>query len=146
MESFPRYCHWAEVICFEFGFCFHFLVHNLLLNFIIRLTSMTLSPLQKRPNTNTKKKTVTWNDRQLAVTKLINESSALIDVFNEVSMMLGPEMCLNQMPMNDINVIDIPKSKLDPIFNESCKDLETSLQNFRPKQHLSSAQLLALPK
>lgn len=107
---------------------------------------MTLTPLQKRPKTATKKKTVTWNERQLSVTKLINEASALIDIFNEVSTMIGPEMNLKPMPINDSNAINIPKSKWDPILSASRKDLEKTLTQYEPKQHLSSAQLLALPK
>lgn len=107
---------------------------------------MTLTPMQMRPKTNTKKKTVTWNDRQLAVTKLLNEASALIDIFNDVSIMLGPEMSLNRMPVNNFNAINIPNSKLDPVLSESCKDLQNTLTSYKPKKHLSSAQLLAMPK
>ncbi|XP_055322630.1 uncharacterized protein LOC129578312 [Sitodiplosis mosellana] len=112
-----------------------------------RLASMTLSPLQNRPpKSGTKKKTVTWNDRQLAVTKLINEASALINIFNEVSIMLGPEMSINKSAARKEDKVNIPKSKWEPILSESCNDLENSLTNCRPRQHLTSAQLLALPK
>lgn len=108
---------------------------------------MTLSPLQNRPpKSGTKKKSVTWNDRQLAVTKLINEASALIDIFNEVSIMLGPEMSINKSAIRDDDKINIPKSKWQPILSESCNDLENSLTNYNPRHHLSSTQLLALPK
>lgn len=105
---------------------------------------MTLSPLQKRPKSNTKKKSVTWNDRQLAVTRLLSEASALIDIFNEVSMMLGPEMNLNKFPCDESNKVNIPKSKWKPILSESCNDLEKTLTNYRPRNHLNSSQLLAL--
>lgn len=105
---------------------------------------MTLSPLQRRPKSNKKKKSVTWNDRQLAVTKLLTEASALIDIFNEVSIMLGPEMSLNQIPTGES--VYIPKSKWDPILTESCNDLENALTNYRPRNHLNSMQLLAMPK
>lgn len=105
---------------------------------------MTLSPLQRRPKSSRKKKSVTWNDRQLAVTRLLNEASALIDIFNEVSVMLGPEMSLNQVP-SDESVL-IPESKLDPILTESCNDLEKALTNYRPRNYLSSAQILTAPK
>lgn len=108
---------------------------------------MTLSPLGNRPpKSSTKKKSVTWNDRQLAVTKLINEASALIDIFNEVSMMLGPEMGVNKTTPRENDKITIPKSKWEPILSEACNDLENSLTNYRPQHHLSSTQLLALPK
>lgn len=109
---------------------------------------MTLSPLQNQPSKKgTKKKMVTWNDRQLAVTKLINEASALIDIFNEVSIMIGPEMNITKTTTTHSDEkICIPKSKWQPILNESCNDLEKSLKTYRPRQHLSSAQLLALSK
>ncbi|XP_031619605.1 uncharacterized protein LOC116338469 [Contarinia nasturtii] len=113
-----------------------------------RLASMTLTPLQNRSKacTTKKKKSVTWNDRQLAVTKLINEASALIDIFNEVSIMLGPEMNLSKHPTIEGDRMNIPKSKWDPILSESCNNLEKTLTNYRPREHLSSAQLLALSK
>lgn len=111
------------------------------------MASMTLTPIKKRSTTGTKKKSVTWNDRQLAVTRLINEASALIDVFNEVSIMIGPEMNL-KLTTNEIHspTISIPKSKWQPILSESCNDLQQTLNNFKPRHHLSSAQLLTLPK
>lgn len=108
---------------------------------------MTLSPLENRPpKVSTKKKSVTWNDRQLAVTRLINEASALIDIFNEVSIMLGPEMSINKSMQRVDDKMCIPKSEWEPILSEACNDLENSLTNYRPRQHLSSTQLLALPK
>lgn len=126
---------------------FIFVYLFLFLYIFCRLASMTLSPLQNRPKANTtKKKSVTWNDRQLAVTKLINEASALIDIFNEVSIMLGPEMNISKHPINEADRMSIPKSKWDPILSESCNNLEQTLSNYRPREHLSSAQLLALPK
>lgn len=112
----------------------------------IRLASMTLAPLENRPKPITKKTSVTWNERQLAVTTLINEASALIDIFNEVSMMLGPEMNLNKFTTNEADQTHIPKSKWEPILKLSCDDLKNSLKSYRPRKHLSSAQLLASPK
>lgn len=111
------------------------------------MASMTLTPVEKRPSNSMKKKSVTWNERQLAVTKLINEASALIDIFNEVSIMIGPEMNL-KLPKDEINPssLSIPKSKWEPILSESCSDLQETLTNFKPRHHLSSTQLLTLPK
>lgn len=105
---------------------------------------MTLTPVENRPKTSTKKKSVTWNERQLAVTRLIHEASALIDIFNEVSVMIGPEIDLKSTK-DDLNPssITIPMSKWQPILTESCNDLQTTLTNFKPRHHLSSAQLLA---
>lgn len=108
---------------------------------------MTLTPVENRPKTSIKKKTVTWNERQLAVTKLIHEASALIDIFNEVSIMLGPDTDLKSAK-DEINPtsITIPKSKWQPILSESCNDLQNTLTNFHPRHHLNSTQLLSPPK
>lgn len=110
---------------------------------------MTLTPMEKRHkivvNGNSTKKSVTWNDRQLAVTKLINEASALIDIFNEVSCMIGPDINLNcaiKMTAQRPTELNIPESKLQPILKESCKELQKSLKIFQPNNHLSSGQLL----
>lgn len=113
---------------------------------------MTLTPMETRRKSadgkSSKKKSVTWNDRQLAVTKLINEASALIDIFNEVSCMIGPDMNLKcsinvaaQSPMG----LNIPESKWQPILSESCNDLQKTLTNFKPHNHLRSTQLIDLP-
>lgn len=117
-----------------------------------RLAAMTLSPMENRRKSvdgkSTKKKSVTWNDRQLAVTKLINEASALIDIFNEVSCVIGPEMnlkCSINMAAQNPMELNIPESKWQPILSESCNDLQKRLINFQPHNHLSSIQLMDLP-
>lgn len=108
---------------------------------------MTLAPVENRPKTSTKKKTVTWNERQLAVTRLIHEASALIDIFNEVSVMIGPDMDLKSTKdEKNPTTITIPMSKWQPVLTESCNDLQMTLTNFKPRHHLTSAQLLARSK
>lgn len=112
---------------------------------------MTLSPMENRRKTLNKKvatkKSVTWNDRQLAVTKLINEASALIDIFNEVSCMIGPNMncAMNSQPQNPTELI-IPESKWQPILNESCDDLQKTLTHFKLNNYLTSSELLNTPR
>lgn len=113
---------------------------------------MTLSPMESRrgivDGKSAKKKSVTWNDRQLAVTKLINEASALIDIFNEVSCMIGPDMnlkCSINMATQNSTEPSIPESKWQPILCESCNDLQKTITNFKPHKYLSSTQLLDLP-
>lgn len=117
-----------------------------------RLAAMTLSPMENRrkivDGKNTKRKSVTWNDRQLAVTKLINEASALIDIFNEVSCMIGPEMdlkCSINMAVQSPTGVNIPESKWQPILSESCSDLQRTLTHFKPNSYMSSTQLMDLP-
>lgn len=114
---------------------------------------MTLSPMENRRkgvnDNGTKKKSVTWNDRQLAVTKLINEASALIEIFNDVSCMIGSDMnlkCTINAAAQKPKELHIPESKWEPILNDSCNSLQNTLTNFAPNNHLSSAQLLNLPK
>lgn len=113
---------------------------------------MTLAPMEDRRRSvdgkSTKKKSVTWNDRQLAVTKLIHEASALIDIFNEVSCMIGPEMnlkCSTNVAARNSAELDIPESKWQPILSESCNDLQKTLTNFKPHTHLPSTQLIDPP-
>lgn len=102
---------------------------------------MTLLPVSDRPKKSKSKKSVTWNDRQLAVTRLLNEASALIDIFDEISMILGPEVKLNQHP--NIDPINIPESKYGLILNRSCDALRYDLCNFKPNMHLESRQILS---
>lgn len=105
---------------------------------------MTLSPLHKRVGYSTKKKTVSWRDRENAVTKLLNETSALIDVFYEVSVMLGPQLNLNPAPSYDPNANQIEQSKWKPLLSESCNSLHKTLLDFEPKHHLSSSNVLLI--
>lgn len=92
---------------------------------------MRLSPVlprRRRPNL----KTVTWSDsQQRAVNELITEASALIDMFDQVSMLLGPDINLNDV--KHINADDvIPPFKYDSILTESCNLLEQKLAKLRP--------------
>lgn len=103
---------------------------------------MKLSPLHKRSKNTTKKKSVTWRDRQVAVTELLYETSALIDVFYEVSAFIGPQINLNSIPHPNSEANPILQSKLGPILSESCNDLMESLSNFEPKYHTNSKNIL----
>lgn len=104
---------------------------------------MNLSPVPKKPKI-AKRKTVTWNDKQLAVTKLLDEASALIDIFDEMSMVLGPEVKLkNTAPISKIDILEIPKSKWDPILTASCNALQNTISNFKPHKHLTCSEILS---
>lgn len=81
----------------------------------------------ERKKLSTKPKMVTWNDSKLAVTKLLNDTTALIDIFDEISMVLGPESNLNYPRIPILDNIEIPPSKFAPILNESCASLEKCL-------------------
>lgn len=102
---------------------------------------MTLSPLHKRIGFSKKKKSVTWNDRQNAITELLNETSALIEIFHEVSIMIGPQIELNPLPQLDY--IDIKDSEWEPILSDSCEVLQKSLFNFESKHYINSTKVLS---
>lgn len=90
---------------------------------------MRLSPIPPR-QPSIKKKTVTWSDsQQRAIVDLITEASALMDVFDQVSLLLGPHINLNAPTKIEDTVI--PPSKWGPILEKSCQDLEEELNNFK---------------
>lgn len=96
-----------------------------------RLANMRLSPLPPKRAT-IKKKTVSWSDTQeRAVTELISEASALMDAFDEVSMLLGPNLQLNDT-INVTETAALPESKWDPILTQSCQTLAEELKKFKP--------------
>lgn len=96
-----------------------------------RVASMTLAPVHKRIGFSKKRKSVTWRDRQHAIIELLNETSTLIDIFAEVSIMLGPQIELNPIPQLDS--IEIKDSEWEPKLSDSCDILEKSLFNFQSK-------------
>lgn len=80
----------------------------------------------------------------MAVNNLVNEATVLLDVFNDVSLALGPDVKLNNIAMIN-NRVDfaMPISKWQPILSQSCRDLEKCLTSFKPKSHLKSASFLS---
>jgi hypothetical protein len=95
-----------------------------------RLQNMRLSPIPprvRRPN----KKIVTWSDAQhKAVSKLISEANALQDIFDKVSMLLGPDIKVHDVP--DVADYKMPPSKWDALLSESCDRLEAQLNSYEP--------------
>lgn len=96
-----------------------------------RLANMRLSPLPPK-RTTLKKKTVSWSDAQeRAVTDLISEAAAMMDAFDQVSMLLGPNLQLNET----IDVSEetaLPTSKWDSILTQSCQNLADELKKCKP--------------
>lgn len=90
---------------------------------------MRLSPIPPR-QPSIKKKTVSWSDsQQRAIVDLITEASALIDVFDQVSLLLGPHIKL-RAPTKIENTV-IGPSKWGPILERQCQELEEELNNFK---------------
>uniref|UniRef100_A0A182PA69 Uncharacterized protein n=1 Tax=Anopheles epiroticus TaxID=199890 RepID=A0A182PA69_9DIPT len=98
-----------------------------------RVANMRLSPVPPRKPRAPNQKTVTWSDRQhRAVSKLINEASALVDMFDHVSMLLGPDIALHKLPPQQ--EFHLPPAKWEPLLTKSCDLLEEKLAQVR---HLS---------
>lgn len=97
-----------------------------------RLANMRLYPLhQRQPNYRSKRPQVYWSDNQRrAVSRLIDEASSLLNMFDDVSLLLGPETKLNN-PIK-MNEDPLPPSKWDPILTKSCEILKEELNKFKP--------------
>lgn len=89
---------------------------------------MRLSPIQCKPKpTFNNQKHVTWSDSQIiAVSALLNEASALIEIVDRVSIILGPNVKLNKVtePEN----FEMSPPKWSGILKESCNLLEEQLK------------------
>lgn len=93
---------------------------------------MHLSPIPPR-KANYKRKSVTWSDAQhQAVSELMFEASALLDVFDNVALLLGPELNLKLSPKTTFESSKLPESKWQPVLEKSSEDLEEHLKNFVP--------------
>uniref|UniRef100_A0A182QT67 Uncharacterized protein n=1 Tax=Anopheles farauti TaxID=69004 RepID=A0A182QT67_9DIPT len=102
-----------------------------------RVANMRLSPVPPRRPRAPNQKTVTWSDRQhRAVSKLINEASALVDMFDHVSLLLGPDITLHKLPPQQ--EFHLPPAKWEPLLTKSCDLLEEKLAQVR---HLSLSGL-----
>lgn len=99
---------------------------------------MHLSPVPRRaPTKNSKGKSVTWNEKQLAVTRLLTETSALVDIFDEMAMRLGPNVELKHPTVPHIEPIVIPESKWNERLADSCNALEEKLTDFNSRERKS---------
>ncbi|XP_058452123.1 uncharacterized protein LOC131430884 isoform X2 [Malaya genurostris] len=95
-----------------------------------RLANMRLSPvLPRKPRPN--KKTVTWSDTQhRAVSNLIHEATALVDMFDQVSMLLGPDIKLHAVKPQE-EEFELPPPKWEPLLTKSCHLLQEKLEQVR---------------
>lgn len=105
---------------------------------------MHLIPLHRRSKQlPTTPRHESWPKHQMAVNGLMNEAAILLDVFNGVSLALGPDVKLNNIDaINDRVALHVPRSKWQSILSESCRDLQRCLTNFKPKSHVKSALLI----
>lgn len=93
---------------------------------------MHLSPLPAR-RSNVKRKSVTWSDAQhQAVTELMFEATALLEVFDNVAMLIGPDLNA-PLPQNvTFETQKMPESKWQPILEKTSLDLDECLKHFQP--------------
>lgn len=73
--------------------------------------------------------------QHIAIDALINETAALLELFNNVALTLGSYAQLNSISQMNSYDFDVPTSKWQPILSESCNDLEKSLANFKPNSY-----------
>lgn len=106
---------------------------------------MHLTPLHRRSRQLLKTpRRESWPTHQMAVNELLNEAAVLLDLFNDVSLALGPDVRLNNIDaINNRAVLHVPSSKWQPILSESCRDLQQCLGKFKPRSHLKSSLLMA---
>lgn len=91
-----------------------------------RVANMRLSPVHPRRPPRPNKKTVTWSDTQhRAVSDLLHEATALVDMFDQVSMLLGPDIKLHAIPPQE--EFKLPPPKWEPLLTKSCDLLEEKL-------------------
>jgi len=92
---------------------------------------MKLSPITSR-RPSMKKKNVTWSDKEhLVIKEFLHEANELLNIFDKVTMLLGPDININNNLPN-INDIEIPEFKWDPILTNSCNLLDEKLQKIQP--------------
>ncbi|EDS31627.1 conserved hypothetical protein [Culex quinquefasciatus] len=97
-----------------------------------RLANMRLSPIPPRKPRAPNKKTVTWSDTQhRAVSDLLHEATALVDMFDQVSMLLGPDIKLHAIPPPTQDEFQLPPPKWEPLLVKSCDLLEEKLARVR---------------
>lgn len=105
-----------------------------------------MSPIPQRVSCSDKKQ-VTWSDAQKKIVgDLMNEANQLLEMFDQVAMLLGPDIKLHNVSGNKnfliyfylINklIIDVENFEMEPNpYNEemlkSCETLEASLSKLK---------------
>ncbi|XP_037918843.1 uncharacterized protein LOC119656550 isoform X2 [Hermetia illucens] len=105
-----------------------------------KLANMKLSPTPVR-RASLKKKSVSWGESQHnAVAELVSEANALLNVFDQMSIVLGPDLQLSKLPEKEDTNIQYLSEYWDPILRESERGLDekvrslkyTTLKKFKP--------------
>lgn len=102
---------------------------------------MRLSPAVHRRADSTKKKSVTWSDtHQQLLNNLLNEASNLIQLFDQVSILLGPKLNLPYVAAK----VESPRS-LPSMYQEKAQldsmELQKQLLSFQPRTFCAPEKL-----
>lgn len=104
--------------------------HNMVLG--QRFLNTRLSPIPQRhhrPNL----KQVNWSDLQLKiVSDLIDEANLLMEMFDQVAMLLGPDIKLHNV--SEVEEFVMPPSKYNKELSHSCDKIEKSLRKLQGVQ------------
>lgn len=115
-----------------------------------RFLNARLSPVPERRSLPK----VTWSDSQVKIVNdLMNEANALMDMFDQVAMLLGPDIKLHKISgwsfdklffrsqiylfFSDIEEFSLPPSKYSEEMSKSCEKLEESLKRLQNIQAIS---------
>jgi hypothetical protein len=118
-----------------------------------RFLNARLSPVPERIS----RPKVTWSDSQIKIVNdLMSEATALMDMFDQVAMLLGPDIKLHKISgqlfghsdaintkMNffyfiDVEEFELPPSKYNDELTKSCEKLEASLKRLQNSQDVGS--------
>ncbi|CAH1728665.1 unnamed protein product [Chironomus riparius] len=96
-----------------------------------RFLNARLSPVPERIS----RPKVTWSDTQIKVVNdLMSEATALFALFDQVAMLLGPDIKLHNI--SDVEEFELPASKYNEELTKSCEKLEASLKRLQSPHYL----------
>lgn len=108
-----------------------------------RFLNARLSPIpvrERRPG----KKEVTWSDTQVkVVSELMSEANALMEMFDQVAMLLGPDVKLHNV--SDVEEFVMPPSTYKEQLNQTCGRIEENLQRVEKLHNSHRSYVEVLP-
>lgn len=98
-----------------------------------RFLNSRLSPVPPRHHRHNLKQ-VTWSDSQIKVVSgLIEEANLLMEMFDQVAMLLGPDIKLHNV--SEVEDFVMPPSKYNKELSHSCDKIEESLRKLQGVQY-----------
>ncbi|CRL07426.1 CLUMA_CG020396, isoform A [Clunio marinus] len=112
--------------------------HDLMLG--QRFLNARLSPLPSRHQQSNVNQVI-WNDSQVRiVSDLIQEAKALMDMFDQVAMLLGPDIKLHYV--SEVEDFELPPSKYSGEMMKTCEKLEASLKHLQNIKESGRTEIL----